>query len=44
MVKIEKRYKVLGSKVQNSLVMSKELEERFHNYKKAVRNYCTKIK
>ena len=44
MVKIEKRYKVLGSKVQNSLVISKELEERFHNYAKAVRNYCTKIK
>jgi len=24
--------------------MSKELEDRFHNYAKAVRNYCTKIK
>ena len=24
--------------------MSKELEDRFHNYAKAVRDYCTKIK
>ena len=24
--------------------MSQELEERFHNYAKAVRNYCTKVK
>lgn len=24
--------------------MSKELEDRFHNYAKAVRNYCTKVK
>jgi four helix bundle protein len=26
------------------LLMSKELEDRFHNYAKAVRDYCTKIK
>ena len=24
--------------------MSKELEDRFHNYAKAVRDYCTKVK
>ncbi|HQX96907.1 MAG: four helix bundle protein [Chitinophagaceae bacterium] len=24
--------------------MSKELEDRFHNYAKAVRNFCTKVK
>ena len=24
--------------------MSKEFEDRFHNYAKAVRDYCTKIK
>jgi len=24
--------------------MSKEIEDRFHNYAKAVRDYCTKIK
>ena len=24
--------------------MSKELEDRFHNYAKAVRDYCTKLK
>ena len=24
--------------------MSKELEDRFYNYAKAVRDYCTKIK
>ena len=24
--------------------MSKELEDRFHNYAKAVRNYCTRVK
>ena len=29
----------------NQLVfMSKELEDRFHNYAKAVRDYCTKLK
>lgn len=26
------------------LLMSKELEDRFHNYAKSVRDYCTKIK
>jgi four helix bundle protein len=29
---------------KNYLSVSKELEDRFHNYAKAVRNYCTKVK
>jgi four helix bundle protein len=30
--------------IEKLLLMSKELEDRFHNYAKAVRDYCTKIK
>jgi len=43
------RYKEQGTRcyilyILKLLLMSKELEDRFHNYAKAVRDYCTKIK
>ena len=47
--KVQGKRKAQGTRcyilyVRKLPLMSKELEDRFHNYAKAVRDYCTKIK